>query len=87
LFLQAVHIAKTCSCGFVFIGVSKHLGPHSFQFTQCTPGAIESNNAIDLVDGDNNFAASLQSFITGQSVGQIAVAQKTGKNPGKLMSF
>lgn len=81
---QAVHIAKTCSCEFVFIGVSKHLGPHSFQFTRCTPGATESNKAIDVIDGDNRFAARLQSFITGQSVGQIAVAQKIGKSPACL---
>ncbi|PLW16656.1 hypothetical protein PCANC_06198 [Puccinia coronata f. sp. avenae] len=81
---QAVHIAKTCSCEFVIIGVSKHLGPHSFQFTQCTPGAIESNNAIDVVDGDNRFVARLQSFISGQSVGQIAVAQKLGKTHTNL---
>ncbi|PLW42963.1 hypothetical protein PCASD_04709 [Puccinia coronata f. sp. avenae] len=64
--------------------LEQHLGPHSFQFTRCTPGAIESNNAINVVDGDNRFAARLQSFISGQSVGQIAVAQKLGKTHTNL---
>ncbi|PLW40008.1 hypothetical protein PCANC_11556 [Puccinia coronata f. sp. avenae] len=46
--------------------------------------AIKSNNAINVVDGDNRFAARLQSFISGQLFGQIAVAQKLGKTHTNL---
>jgi hypothetical protein len=39
-----------------------------------------------MLDGNNKFSARLQSFITGQQVGKIAIAEKLGKNPS-MSSF
>jgi hypothetical protein len=80
-FFQAVHIAKTCSCEIVFFAVSNHLAAHSFQFVRCTPGALASEQAMSALDGNNRYPARLQAFITGQEVGQVAAAQKTGVKP------
>ncbi|WAR53448.1 hypothetical protein PtB15_2B879 [Puccinia triticina] len=53
---QAVHIAKTCNCEMVFFAVSRHLGLHSFQYTQSThdlaalaEGKKTKNKAVSAV--------------------------------------
>ncbi|PLW55401.1 hypothetical protein PCANC_02294 [Puccinia coronata f. sp. avenae] len=76
---EAVNVTKTCSCKFVIFAVTNHLGPHSFQFTRCTPGATISNQAIAELDGDNCYPACLQALISGAQIGQVAAAKKMGK--------
>ncbi|KNZ44844.1 hypothetical protein VP01_876g3 [Puccinia sorghi] len=76
IIIQAVNIAKTYSCEIGFFDVPNHLANHSFQFTRCTPGALESEQAITDIDGTDKYVARLQSLITGQSVSQIAATQK-----------
>ncbi|PLW23191.1 hypothetical protein PCASD_14821 [Puccinia coronata f. sp. avenae] len=84
---EAVHIAKTCSCEIVFFAVSNHLAAHSFQFVRCTPGALASEQAMSALNGNNRYPARLQAFITGQEVGQVAAAQKTGVKPNSVQDL
>ncbi|OAV98638.1 hypothetical protein PTTG_01745 [Puccinia triticina 1-1 BBBD Race 1] len=77
---EARNIAKTCCCEIVFFAVSKHLSEHCFRMSRCTPGAFESNQLMSRVDG-NEYSARLQGLVTGNSIGEIAVADKL---PGKF---
>jgi hypothetical protein len=54
---QAVNIAKTCNCEMVFFTVSRHLGPHSFQYTQTTHGASAFVAAAENMDGARHYLA------------------------------
>ena len=42
---------------------------------------------MSALDGNNRYPARLQAFITGQEVGQVAAAQKTGAKPSMQLSF
>ncbi|KAI7956690.1 hypothetical protein MJO28_003785 [Puccinia striiformis f. sp. tritici] len=85
---QAVHVAKTCSCEMVFFTVSKHLGPHSFQFMQTTHGASAFAGAAQNVDGARNYLARMQSFFVGYQVSEIAAIAdgKPGKNKSRAVT-
>ncbi|KAA1083333.1 hypothetical protein PGTUg99_008910 [Puccinia graminis f. sp. tritici] len=65
---------------FVVFAVSTHLGPSSYQISQCTPGANVFLTYSKDVDAENHYAARFQSHITGYNVAQIAeLADKTPK--------
>ncbi|KAH9454301.1 hypothetical protein Pst134EB_014395 [Puccinia striiformis f. sp. tritici] len=85
---QAVHVAKTCSCEMVFFTVSKHLGPHSFQFMQTTHGAAAFAGAAQNVDGARNYLARMQSFLVGYQVSEIAAIAdgKSGKKKSRAVT-
>ncbi|KAA1068462.1 hypothetical protein PGT21_024502 [Puccinia graminis f. sp. tritici] len=82
---ESLNIAKTCNCEVVIFAVSKHLSAHSFKFERCTPGAIKEHTTILEMDGDNHYSARLQALLTGNSVGQITVANKLPGNQKKKL--
>ncbi|KAA1101636.1 hypothetical protein PGT21_026610 [Puccinia graminis f. sp. tritici] len=83
---HATHVAATYNAQFVVFAVSNHLGPSTYQISQCTPGARVFLQYAKDVDAEHHYAARFQSHITGYSVAQIAdlankVPKRGGKNP------
>ncbi|WAR61852.1 hypothetical protein PtB15_12B544 [Puccinia triticina] len=72
---RALNVAKSCSCEFVFFAVSNHLGSHSFQLVRTTPGATAIQKVILDNDGNNNYSARLQAYLTRGSISQVAAAK------------
>ncbi|EFP81362.2 uncharacterized protein PGTG_06983 [Puccinia graminis f. sp. tritici CRL 75-36-700-3] len=76
---KAVNVANTFGCELVTFAVSRHLGRHSFQFTRCTPGAIQFVQGAKDVDGAKAYPARMQSFITGYTVADLAAVISRAK--------
>ncbi|EFP76610.2 uncharacterized protein PGTG_02071 [Puccinia graminis f. sp. tritici CRL 75-36-700-3] len=77
---NATHVAATYNAQFVVFAVSNHLGPSTYQISQCTPGARVFLQYAKDVDAEHHYAARFQSHITGYSVAQIAdLANKVPK--------
>ncbi|WAR55413.1 hypothetical protein PtB15_6B154 [Puccinia triticina] len=80
---EARNVATTCCCEIVMFAVSKHLSTNCFRLERCTPGAFKPNQEMSLMDGNNHYSACLQGLVTGNSVGELAVADKVPGNSKK----
>ncbi|PLW29279.1 hypothetical protein PCANC_21758 [Puccinia coronata f. sp. avenae] len=83
---EAVDVAKSCSCEVVIFAVSNHLGSHSFQLSQTTPGASAPHKAITDIDGNHQYTARLQAYIAGVDITSLAMDRKVSANPDSLRS-
>ncbi|PLW56936.1 hypothetical protein PCANC_01226 [Puccinia coronata f. sp. avenae] len=79
-------LSESCSCEVVIFAVSNHLGSHSFQLSQTTPGASAPHKAITNIDGNHQYTARLQAYIAGVDITSLAMAQKVSANPDLLRS-
>ncbi|WAQ82586.1 hypothetical protein PtA15_2A903 [Puccinia triticina] len=83
---QAVHIAKTCNCEMVFFAVSRHLGLHSFQYTQSTHGASAFVAAAQNMDGLRHYPARMQGYLAGYKLADLAALAEGKKTKNKAVS-
>ncbi|KAH9809032.1 hypothetical protein DFH28DRAFT_1226071 [Melampsora americana] len=65
--------------------LTKHLATHNFQHRVATPGAQLAVELITETAGSNEFAAQLQSYITGHSIEAIEAKKKWKGDNAKSM--